>query len=232
MLIDKDRQKYGRFIFTGSQQFNMIRDLGDTLAGRIGIAELLPFCIEEKRDAFRNKKQFSEAQVYFIHACLKGSFPEIVVYKNTNVDFWYNAYLQTYLERDVRTIYNIGNLRDFQRFMQLLAARCAQILNLSSLSSELGIAVNTVKRWISVLEASRIIYLLVPYYQNLGKRVIKSPKVYFLDCGLVCYLLSLKDNKSSIMPGRIISLSNQSMPLTRDVSIQSLDDYFSWLNSY
>ncbi|MDP3732852.1 MAG: ATP-binding protein [Candidatus Omnitrophota bacterium] len=314
MLIDKERQRRGRFIFTGSQQFNMIKNLGDTLAGRIGIAELLPFCVEEKKAAIKGKAKFSGAQEYFVHACLKGSFSETVVYKNINVDFWYSAYLQTYLERDVRTIYNIGNLRDFQRFMQLLAARCSQILNLSSLSSELGIAVNTIKRWLSVLEANRIIYLLMPYSQNLGKRITKSPKVYFLDCGLACYLLSLRDrdyllkgpmsgalfenfcvqetikyifnrgvrarlfylrthnglevdmlieknrqlfpiefklsktpsqsmaepikrfiklfSKLPIMPGRIISLNNESMPLARGVSLESMDDYFSWLSTF
>lgn len=311
IIIDKERHKRGRFIFTGSQQFNMIKNLGDTLAGRIGIVELLPFCVAENKDAIRNTEKFSDAQSYFVHACLRGSFPEIVVHKNINADFWYSAYLQTYLERDVRAIYNIGNLRDFQRFMQLLAARCSQILNLSSLSSELGIAVNTIKRWLSVLEANRIIYLLMPYYQNLGKRITKSPKVYFLDCGLLCYLLSLKDkdyllkgpmagalfenfcvqetikyrfnrgiriglfylrthnglevdmiiernrqlfpiefkltktpnqamgeqikrfrklfSKLPIMPGKIISLSSENMPLTKDVSLQEMNEYFSWL---
>ncbi len=147
ILIDKDRYKRGRFILTGSQQFTMIKNLGDTLAGRVGIIELLPFCVEEKKDARGIKKWFNSQEGYFVHSCLQGSFPEIVVYKDIDVDFWYSSYLQTYLERDVRTIYNIGNLRDFQRFIQLLATRCTQVLTLNSFSSELGIAVNTIKRW-------------------------------------------------------------------------------------
>jgi len=177
--IDRNRQKRGNFIFTGSQQFNMIKNLGDTLAGRIAIMELLPFSLKEKEKVFKKKDKFVTAQKYITHSCLRGSFPEIVVYDDIDVELWYSSYEQTYLERDVRTFYNIGNLRDFQRFMQILAARCSQVLNLSSLSSALGVAVNTIKKWISILEATRIIYLLKPYYQNLGKRITKSPKLYF-----------------------------------------------------
>jgi len=106
---------------------------------------------------------------------------------------WYGSYIQTYLERDVRSLYNIGNLRDFQRFIQLLAARCAQVLNLSTFSRDLGVSVPTVKNWLSILEAGRIIYLLPPYHSNLGKRITKAPKLYFLDIGLVCYLTGIKD---------------------------------------
>jgi uncharacterized protein len=100
--------------------------------------------------------------------------------------------LQTYLERDIRSIYNIGNLRDFQRFLQLLAARCAQQLNLSEYSRALGVSVPTIKNWLSVLEASRIIYLLPPYHANLGKRIVKSPKLYFLDIALAAYLTGIR----------------------------------------
>ncbi len=193
ILIDKNRSRRGYFILTGSQQFSLMKDIGDTLAGRVGIVELLPFSVSEKKRFLEGRRRFSCSQDYFIDACMVGSFPEITVYKNIEPRFWYSAYLQTYLERDVRSIYNIGNLGDFQRLLQLLAARCSQILNLSAFSSELGIAVNTIKRWISILEASRIIFLLQPYYQNLSKRITKSPKIYFLDCGLACYLLSIKD---------------------------------------
>lgn len=311
LRIDRKRQKRGDFIFTGSQQFNMIKNLGDTLAGRIAIMELLPFSLKEKEKVFKKKDKFVTAQKYFTHSCLRGSFPEIVVYDDIDAELWYSSYEQTYLERDVRTFYNIGNLRDFQRFMQILAARCSQVLNLSSLSSALGVAVNTIKKWISILEATRIIYLLKPYYQNLGKRITKSPKLYFLDNGLLCYLLSLKDrdyllkgpmagalfenfcvqetiktifnqgktpklyyirthngleidmliekkgqlfpveykltktptldmgksikrfrklfSRVKIMPGRIISMSDKNIPLARDLSVQSIDDYLKWM---
>jgi len=192
ILIDKKRQKRGRFIFTGSQQFNLIKNLGDSLAGRIGILNLLPFSKAEKKTAFSSKSTFS--QKYFIDACLRGSFPEPSVYPGIDSHAWYSSYIQTYLERDVRSVYEIGNLRKFQRFLQLLATRCSQVLNLSSLASDLGISVNTAKRWTSVLEASQLIYLLAPYYRNLGKRITKASKVYFLDCGLVCYLTGIKDS--------------------------------------
>lgn len=192
MHIDANRQKRGRFIITGSQQFNLIKNLGDSLAGRIGLLQLLPFSITEKDKIDKLKVRLSNSQRHFVFACLQGSFPEVVLDKEVSLDSWYGSYIQTYLERDIRTIYNIGDLRDFQRFMQLLAARSSQILNLSELAREIGVAVNTVKKWISILEACRIIYLLPPYYRNLGKRITKNPKVYFLDCGLICYLTGLK----------------------------------------
>ena len=312
--IDNERLKKGRFLFTGSQQFPLIKNLGDSLAGRIGLLDLLPFNVSEKRKITGMKTRLLDATGCFIHACLYGSYPEIVTGKNIDINAWYGAYFQTYLERDIRTIYNIGGLRDFQLFMQLLATRCSQILNMTSLSNDLGITVNTIKKWISLLEVSRIIYLLPQYYNNLGKRITKSPKVYFLDCGMVCYLTGLKhkehllkgpmagalfenfciqetvkyffnrgiqprifyfhshnelevdllieaENMSvypieikfsktpkmsmannihrfkkllaplNIKEGRILSLSDENMVLTRDTSVQRLDKYFSWLET-
>lgn len=195
ILIDKDRERRGGFIMTGSCQFNLIKNLTETLAGRIGILELLPFAKSEKEDIPNLKNKLRTTKNHFIHACLRGSYPEVSVHPVISATNWYASYLATYLERDIRTIYNIGSLREFQRFLQLLASRCSQIINLSSLANDLGTAVNTIKRWVSILEASRIIYLLHPYYQNLGKRITKSPKVYFLDCGMVCYLTGLKDSE-------------------------------------
>lgn len=195
ILIDKDREKRGRFILTGSQQFNLIRNLGDTLAGRIGLITLLPFSKQEKSRCPSFIGKSCSTQQYFIDASLHGSFPEISVHQNIDFEVWYGSYLQTYLERDIRTVYEIGSLREFQKFLQLLATRCSQILNLSSLASDIGISVNTIKKWISILEATQLIYLLNPYYRNFGKRITKSPKVYFLDCGLVCYLTGIRDTK-------------------------------------
>lgn len=192
MRIDEDRQIKGRFLLTGSQQFPLIRNLGDSLAGRIALMELLPFDVREKRAVPGQKEKLSTPMDCFTHAALHGSFPEPTVDPSLDPLVWYNSYMQTYLERDVRSIYNTGNLRDFQRFTQILAGRCSQILNISYYANELGVAVNTVKNWLSILEACRIIYLLRPYSGNLGKRVVKSPKVYFLDCGLVCYLTGIR----------------------------------------
>lgn len=192
ILIDKDRHKYGRFIITGSQQFNLIKNLGDTLAGRIALFNLLTFSVEEKRHVSFLTDKLSTAQECFIHSCLRGSFPETTIYPDIDFDTWCGSYLQTYLERDIRTIYNIGILREFQQFLRLLAGRCSQILNLSSFANDLGVSVNTIKKWISILAACQIIYILPPYYRNLGKRITKSPKVYFSDIGLVCYLTGVK----------------------------------------
>ena len=192
MLIDKNRSKPGRFIITGSQQFHLIKNLGDTLAGRIALLDLLPFSIEEKRQVSFLRNKLLDTQANFIHSSLRGSFPEITLYPKMESDAWYGSYIQTYLERDIRTIYNIGSLREFQQFLHLLATRCSQILNLSSFANDLGVSVNTIKKWLSILEASHIIYILPPYYRNLGKRITKSPKIYFLDIGLVCYLTGLK----------------------------------------
>ena len=195
ILIDKSRSRHGRFIFTGSQQFQLIKNLGDTLAGRVCLLNLLPFSREELKDTPATRKNKSPTDA-FVSACIRGSFPEICMRPGMDSDAWYGAYLQTYLERDVRSIYNIGNLREFQQFIRLLASRCAQVLNLSGLSNDLGVSVNTVKNWLSILEASQLVYLLTPFYRNLGKRITRSPKVYFLDCGLVGYLTGIRDRKT------------------------------------
>ncbi len=189
MDIDKNRGKKGIYIFTGSQQFNMIKDLGDSLAGRIALLDLLPFSLGEKRKAVKMKDSLD----CFVHAALTGSYPELVVNRSLDIQAWYGSYIQTYLERDVRSIYNIGSLRDFQQFIRLLAGRCAQLLNLSGFAKAIGVSIPTIKNWLSILEASRIIYLLPPYYNNLGKRITKSPKIYFVDTGLVCYFTGIRD---------------------------------------
>lgn len=193
MRVDHHRSRPGQFILTGSQQFVLMKGLGETLAGRIGLLELLPFGLEEKTRCPGKEHLAEEPRAAFVEACLRGSYPEPVLHPKFDASRWYGAYVRTYLERDIRSLYDIGNLREFERFLQLLAARCAQVLNMSSLASEAGVAVNTIKRWISILEACRIIYLLPPYYNNLGKRITKAPKVYFLDAGLVCYLTGLRD---------------------------------------
>jgi len=169
------------------------------LAGRIALLDLLPLSYEEKK---RVGLIFgaSMGQSGFLHACLKGSYPEMAINPKMDRQRWYSSYLGTYLERDVRGVYDIGNLRDFQRFIQMLASRTAQILNLSSLSGDIGVSVNTVKKWISVLEASHIIFLLSPYFESFGKRITKSPKIYFLDSGFACYLTGIAD-RGQLMRG-------------------------------
>jgi hypothetical protein len=189
--VDERRGVKGRYVFTGSQQFGLIKNLSDSLAGRIALLELLPLSVAEKRRHI----SIPDAMGLFRHAALNGSYPELVVDAHVDLPSWYASYLQTYLERDIRTIYNIGDLRDFQRFVRLLSARCGQQLNMSDFSRDLGISVPTVKSWISILEASRVVYLLPPYYSNLGKRITKSPKVYFIDIGLACNLAGVRDEE-------------------------------------
>jgi uncharacterized protein len=189
MRIDRDRDAKGRCILTGSQQFASMKSFSETLAGRIRLLELPTFSIAEASKAGIS----SVPRETFLNSCVRGLFPEMVTTPSLNATRWYSSYVQTYLERDIRSMYEIGNMREFERFLQLLAARCAQQLNMSALAADAGVAVNTIKRWISILETCRIIFLLPPYYNNLGKRIIKAPKVYFLDCALVCYLTRLQD---------------------------------------
>lgn len=187
--VDNRRSVKGQYVFTGSQQFGLIKNLSDSLAGRIALLELLPLSVAEKRRYLPLPDTIS----LFRHAALSGCYPELVVDEAVDLPSWYASYLQTYLERDIRTLYNIGDLRDFQRFVRLLAARCGQQLNMSDFSRDLGISVPTIKSWLSILEASRVVYLLPPYYANMGKRITKSPKVYFIDIGLACNLAGVRD---------------------------------------
>lgn len=183
MMIDKRRSLAGQFLLTGSQIFPLMARVSESLAGRIAVFNLLSFSLRE---------QFYSAMPHNIELLkemtLKGGFPEVSLKKDINLEIWFSSYLQTYLERDVRQLRQIGDLSDFQRFLQLLAAFNGQSVNLSNFSRDLGVAVNTIKAWISILEASGQVITVKPFYMNKGKRIIKSPKVYFLDTGLLCYL--------------------------------------------
>ncbi len=183
ILVDRNR-KPGAWFITGSQQFSVMKNISESLAGRAAVLALPPFQIQERTD-LRRVQDF----------VFLSSYPELVVNKKVDQRIWYSSYLQTYLERDVRNILNITDLRDFEQLLRFLATRTGQELNYSVYSNELGISVPTVKRWISVLEASYIIFLLPPYFKNFGKRIIKSPKIYFYDIGLLNYLLGIKNGE-------------------------------------
>lgn len=180
LLVDKDRRSKGRFILTGSSQFAFMKQVSESLAGRIGLLTLLPFQHSEVPAPRRRE------------AIWKGTYPELVVERYAHREDWYSSYVETYLTRDVRELGGVGDLRDFRRCLVLLAGRTGQLLNISELARELGVSVNTVKRWISVMEASFIVYLLKPFYANIGKRLVKSPKVYFVDTGLVSFLTGIR----------------------------------------
>lgn len=180
LMIDDDRNNYGKFVMTGSSQFAFMKRVSESLAGRIGLLSLLPFQFLEIPARLRNQSIY------------QGGYPELVGRNYGGAFGWYTSYLDTYLTRDVRDISDIGDIRDFRRFIQILATRVAQLLNMSEIARDLGLSVPTIKKWISVLEASYVVFLLPPFHQNLGKRIIKSPKIYFYDTGLVSYLTGIR----------------------------------------
>ncbi|MBU0534586.1 ATP-binding protein [Patescibacteria group bacterium] len=172
----------GQYILTGSQNFILNEKISQTLAGRIYLINLPTFTQEELKDETVDEDWKKYA--------LKGTYPRIWD-KRLTPEEWYPSYIQTYLERDVRNIKNIPDLRDFQTFLKLCAGRIGQTTILSSLANEIGVSHNTIKSWISVLEASYLIFLLKPYYKNFNKRLTKSPKLYFFDTGLAVNLLNI-----------------------------------------
>lgn len=180
LAVDSDRDNYGKYAITGSSQFSFVKGITESLAGRMGSLSLLPYQFSEIPDTLRKD------------AIYRGSYPEIVNRQYAYSESWYNAYMETYIERDVRSLSNIGNLTDFRKLIQLLAANTSTVLNMSTYANDLDVNVGTIKNWLSILEASYIIYLVPPYFKNHGKRLIKSPKVYFYDTGLVGHLTGIK----------------------------------------
>ncbi|MBS1259700.1 MAG: hypothetical protein MAG551_02780 [Candidatus Scalindua arabica] len=183
-IVD-EKQKEGMFIITGSQQFELMDSITQSLAGRTALVKLLPFSYEE---IYGQKKRRQDINKIIF----KGFYPRIFD-KRLNPTEALAFYMATYLERDVRSIIQVQDLSRFEMFLKICATQTGQILNLSHLSNECGIAVNTVKSWLSVLEASYIIFLLRPHHKNFRKRLIKSPKLYFIDVGLAAYLLDIQD---------------------------------------
>lgn len=195
--VDEERHVKGKWILTGSQQFPLMKEISESLAGRARILNLNTLSAKELNNAnlLRNKRDF----------LWKGGFPEIWAEGLNAADF-FEDYIQTYLERDLKQILNVINLRDFRRFLTLLAIRVGQLVNFSELSKGVGVSNNTIKSWVNALEVSGLIILLPPYYNNLGKRLIKSPKLYFCDNGIVSALLnihSLQTLENSLHLGNI-----------------------------
>ena len=177
----------GQFIILGSQNFLLMESIGQSLAGRVALLKLLPLSQRELIDANLLPKDNND--ILFI-----GNYPAIYSRK-IPANIFYSNYLSTYIERDVRTLRNIGDLNLFTLFIKLCAGRIGQPLNYSSLAGDTGIAVNTAKKWISILESSYIIFLLRPHHKNFNKRLVKMPKLYFYDTGLVSYLLDITHAK-------------------------------------
>ena len=181
-IVD-DRNKEGLFILTGSFNFGLMEGITQSLAGRTGLLTLLPFSYHELAGV-DIAPSLLEKLLY------RGGYPRIYD-KDLPPSEWYANYITTYLERDVRALKKIGDLDQFQKFIKMCAARCGQLLNLSSLGNDCGITHNTAKEWLSVLRASYIVFLLQPHFKNFNKRLVKTPKLYFYDTGLLCYLLGI-----------------------------------------
>ncbi len=180
-----DENPKTKFILSGSAQFSMIRSVTQSLAGRVAIFELLPLSYQEISGLTGTSSKSVDELIY------EGFYPAIYAGKNIPA-FLYPNYVKTYLERDVRDILQVKDLRQFQIFLRLCAGRIGSLFNSSELSNEIGVAVNTIKSWLSVLQTSYIITLLNPFYENIGKRLTKTPKLYFNDTGLACYLLGIE----------------------------------------
>lgn len=201
MLLDRERKK-GQFYMCGSQQFKMMKGVSESLAGRIGLVTLLGFSLRESYGVgydtpfLPTKTYFAERKQHLAEisydnvwsAIHRGSMPELYSNPDFNWQMFYGAYVRTYIDRDVRELSEIGDTVKFTKFMIAVAASTGQLLNLSSLARDIGISQPTAERWLSILVASNIVYLLQPYSNNITKRAIKTPKLYFLDTGLAAYL--------------------------------------------
>jgi predicted AAA+ superfamily ATPase len=202
MAVDRDR-KPGAFWLTGSQQFHLMKNVSESLAGRVGVVQLLGFSRREAMGSAstatpflptpgvleKRLKSSGDLTLQALYTAIwRGSFPAMVTNPAMDRDLFYSSYVQTYLQRDVRDLARVGNEMAFLRFLRAAAARTGQLLNVAELARDAGVAPHTAKEWLSILQASGIAYLLEPYFTNVTKRFIKTPKLYFLDTGLCAYL--------------------------------------------
>lgn len=184
-VLTDERGNMGEYILTGSQHFLLMEKISQSLAGRVALFNLLPFSAIELKNAGKYVQGWEDFLFF-------GGYPRIYDQGIRPTDY-YPSYIQTYIERDVRKLLNVVDLNQFRKFLMLLAGRAGQLLNLNGLAIDAGISNKTAESWISVLEASFIVFRLAPYYRNFNKRVIKSPKLYFYDTGVLCSLLGLRD---------------------------------------
>lgn len=215
--IDRDRGAKGRYLLTGSQNLLLMRAVTETLAGLAAVLTLPPLSYREAADERVaplpwEEREHPEALQALApdrvwSALLRGSYPELAAEPGRDAALWHASYLRTYLERDVRDLRQVGDLSTFQAFLRLLAARSSQLLNLSEVARDLGLATNTAKAWLGVLEATHQVFLLRPYAANLSKRMVKTPKVFLADTGTLCHLVGLSSTEhaaQSPMSGAIV----------------------------
>jgi uncharacterized protein len=201
--IDAHRARKGQYLLTGSQNLLLLERITESLAGRAAVLNLLPLSQreiqgrpgsplpweKEEKASSREGLPLLDLWRHF----LRGDYPELAAEPDRETGLWHASYIQTYLERDVRSLRQVGDLSLFQNFLRALAARSGQLLNLTEVARDIGVAVNTAKKWLSVLEATFQVIVLRPYFANIGKRLVKTPKVFFTDTGTLCYLAGLKD---------------------------------------
>lgn len=201
--IDANRSVSGQYVLTGSQNLLLAESVTESLAGRAAILRLFPLARREAEgrpqlalpweDGREEPSRSLAAFTDLWEAHLRGGYPELAANSGRDLSLWYGSYIQTYLERDIRTVRQVGDLNQYQNFLRILAARSAQLLNLTDVARDLGVAVNTAKAWLSTLEATYQVVVLRPYFANVGKRLVKTPKVYFTDVGVLCHLAGLSD---------------------------------------
>ena len=184
--IDSNRQETGRWILTGSQRFELMKNVSESLAGRLRILPLETLSAQE----LRASGFFSSSSIKDI--LWKGGYPELWATDDLESGEFFEDYVQTYLERDLKELIQVSNLRDFRRLIQICATRVGQLLNYADLAKHVGVSSVTIKKWVGALETSGLIYLLPPFFANIGKRLVKAPKLYFADSGLLCHMLNLQ----------------------------------------
>lgn len=202
MHVDERRQK-GSFWLTGSQQFHLMKGISESLAGRVGVVNLLGLSFKEMQRQAHFARPFIPTTLQLkvrqkisrsisLNSCYqiiwKGTFPAVALHSNMDRDLFYSSYIQTYLQRDVRDLANVGDTSSFLKFLRAAATRTGQLLNMSDMARDADVSPTTAKNWLSILEASGLVYLLEPYHNNVTSRMIKAPKLYFLDTGLAAYL--------------------------------------------
>jgi predicted AAA+ superfamily ATPase len=190
VAVERKRSRHGQYLLTGSQKFTLMKGVSESLAGRADIVELETLSLAEILAAMPETR--------LEHAVVRGGFPELHANPEIDAAAFYNSYLATYLERDVRSLANVGSLRDFERFLRACALRSANLLNKADLARDVGIAPSTANQWLSILEASGQVVLLEPWFSNRTKSIVKSPKLYLADTGLLCALLNIRSEDSLI----------------------------------
>ena len=187
ILVDKERDAYGKWIITGAQRFELMEQVSESLAGRISVINLETLSAMELRGC--NLEPID-------NFLWRGGYPELWSNPHLEVEDLFENYIRTYIERDLKQIVEVKNLNDFRRFVRVLAARIGQLINYRDIAKDVGIADVTAKRWLHALEMGGLVYLLPPFFSNIGKRLVKAPKLYFSDHGLACYLLGIIDAKT------------------------------------